>query len=161
MHSCPCTPASCRPVHDPLSLLISPSPHCLLSLLSSPLSSPVCLLCCLFLSFLWHVFLFIKLPMMTAYNSINHWRYSLLCVSQYMRLRQRTKERLLTVLSVFCAAGLVCMKSSTSVVELVMLLCSQVSHLYHPLSSPRCPRTNDPLMIHLNPNTSRSLKFLF
>lgn len=28
----------------------------------------------------------------------------------------------------FCAAGLVCMKSSTSVVELVMLLCSQVGN---------------------------------
>lgn len=27
-----------------------------------------------------------------------------------------------------CAAGLVCMKSSTSVVELVMLLCSQVGN---------------------------------
>lgn len=28
-----------------------------------------------------------------------------------------------------CSAGLVCMKSSTSVVELVMLLCSQVGYL--------------------------------
>lgn len=43
------------------------------------------------------------------------------------------------------AAGLVCMKSSTSVVELVMLLCSQVS--FRLPTSPSLPPAFLPLIV--------------
>lgn len=160
----PCPHASCRPVF---------MNHCLyvdLTLFSFPALSHLfpsfplpCLFSLLFVPvFPVACFFFIKLPMMTVYNSRNHWHYSVyfddIFVSRSMCVSERKKSRLLTVLYVFCAAGLVCMKSSTSVVELVMLLCSQVSGF-----SPHCAHTYDPftLKTNPNPNMSCSLKFVF
>ena len=65
------------------------------------------------------------------------------CVCACVRVCVRENEREAPDCAVrLCAAGLVCMKSSTSVVELVMLLCSQVGN-----SSPLASVLT--LMIHI------------
>lgn len=134
-----------------VSMLISPSPH--FQFLSSPppaASFPTflsavcsCLLCGM---------LFINLATMTVYNSRNHWHYSVFFDDIFVSRSSvcvcvREKEREAPDCAVcLCAAGLVCMKSSTSVVELVMLLCSQVGNSStSPLClSIYCPRAYDP-----------------
>lgn len=90
---------------------------------------------CLFLSSLWHAFY--KL----GYNDCMQWQKSLgvlwwyFGVSQwYVCVRKKEKREVCDCGVCLCAAGLVCMKSSTSVVELVMLLCSQVGNSSPPPS---------------------------
>lgn len=130
-----------------VSMLISPSPHFLLLPLSPPplfflifLSAVCsCLLCGM---------LFINLTTMTVYNSRNHWHYSVFFDDIFVSRSSvcvREKEREAPDCAVcLCAAGLVCMKSSTSVVELVMLLCSQVGN-----SSPLLSVSPFTVLIHM------------
>lgn len=154
MHSSLCPPASWRPVFvlhcfsvDLCSSLLSTS------LLSSPHTPRSFFsLHCLFLSSLWHAFY--KLD----YNDCMRWQettdsavsslmiFWCLAATVWMCVRARTGVCVCVDVCekareapdcVVClrAAGLVCMKSSTSVVELVMLLCSQVGNLSpHPLT---------------------------
>lgn len=121
-----CFLASC--FRDPLSQCWSlPAPP---SLSLSPLLAPFflsavcsCLLCGM---------LFINLTTMTVCDSRNHWQYSVffddILVSRSDACVCHTEREAPDCAVCLCAAGLVCMKSSTSVVELVMLLCSQVGN---------------------------------
>lgn len=80
-----------------------------------------------FLSSLWHASCKLRYGDCIATQTANSPITSLIFFWKNVFVRWG-EERLLTVVFVF-SAGLVCMKSSTSVVELVMLLCSQVGDL--------------------------------
>lgn len=136
-----------------VSMLISSSPL----LIPPPALLSHVSLCCLSRSSLWHA-IFMSPTTITVHDSSNRrhlsvilwWYFRCLrrCVCAQVCVREKGGEAPDCAVCL-CAAGLVCMKSSTSVVELVMLLCSQVGspsasalglcvyrlHTYDPLCS--------------------------
>lgn len=107
--------------------------HCLsVDLSLSLLPSPSFFFSQLFVLVFSVAWFFINLATMTVCSSRKISESPLMifwCLAAICLCQRDGKREVRDCAVCLCAAGLVCMKSSTSVVELVMLLCSQVGNL--------------------------------